>query len=167
MLDVSREVHIWQTLRERLRAMYELADDDPALIDTLDGETSLSDKIIMICREARETEALMSALGDIAKNMQERKARIDRKAVHLRAMAAWAMQESGLTKITAPDMTISERMGKPALNIDQAVLPNEYWTEKHERFPNKSHIRETIAAGADIPGVTLGNAEPVISIRTK
>ena len=163
---LDRELQIWIELKRRLVEQYALAGDDPAILDTLDGETSLTDKIAALLRLADEDEALAEALGDRIDKMVGRRNRLTASRASKRAMAAHAMQEAGLKTIKADDITISVRAGKPRTTWDEARLPDDYWQSVVTRKPDRGAIQAAVDAGNVPEGVTISNPEPVLTVRT-
>ena len=93
MNNIGTEVQIYNTLKERLKEVFDLEDDDEALLDTLDGETGLSDVILKLVRDAKRSEAFAEGMKAIIADNVTRKKRFEARADKLRALAAWAMQE--------------------------------------------------------------------------
>jgi hypothetical protein len=81
------------------------------------------------------------------------------------------MQEAGLPKITAPDLTISQRLGKPVPKIiDADLLPDWARVEKIVMTPDRDAIKQAYAEdpqGFSCPGVIIPNVEPVLTVRSK
>ena len=153
--------------REALLADYpELADDDQALSDTLDGETDAIDVIARFIREGREDEAMAAALDAMMKDMGERKARIRSRADRRRGIALSLMQAIGERKVERPDFTASIRAVPPKVEItDEAALPDALC--KVTRAPDKVAIKQAIEHGDQVPGAVLGNGGESLTVRTK
>lgn len=95
-------------------------DDQDFLASQLsEAGNDLEGACLIALRNARETEALVEALKSIEADNRTRRQRLERRVETIRANVAWALQEAGLPKITAPDLTVSWRMGKPPLIIDR------------------------------------------------
>jgi len=166
MTDLRHALAIHAELRDRLKAAYSLDDDDPALIDTLEGLSDLDAAIAAVIREAREAETFAGGLGGIVKAAQDRKARLLAKAERLRGVASWAMQDAGLAKITVPDLTIIMARGRPQIVInDEASLPSDCVTVVTTTKPDRTAIKSRLDAGDDIPGAHYSNAAPVLTVR--
>ena len=145
--------------------------EDECLADTLEGVTNLDELIVRAAREAKESEAMAEAIKTIIADNSERRARFLAKAEKIRAAIAHAMQDAGLPKITAPDMTISQRISKPAPKvIDADALPEWAKIDKVVWSPNRDAIKQAFEedpAGFSCPGVIIPNVEPIITIRSK
>jgi len=171
MHPLTCETNIYVELKRRISEQFELDSDDPALLDTLEGQCSLKEKIIYILREAKIVEVMCVGLDELINVHRERLHRLKTKADNLRAHATWAIEESGIPMpIKAPDMTISYRLGKPkvVLTIEPEQLPVEFRNEKITYSANTDAIRERLLG--DIPPPSwayLENPKPTITLRTK
>lgn len=166
-VDLHQRARVYSELRERLIAQYGLEEDEPALLDTLSGETDLEEGIATVLRAAQRAEADADAVEAIMDGNKARKARHEARAERLRASVAQAMSDAGLKTIRAPDMTVSLRAVKPKLVIDdRKALPACHLVEVVTHEPNKDAIRDALAAGEAVPGARLTNGGHSISVRT-
>jgi hypothetical protein len=157
----------WQRVREMLLASFpELADDEQALADTLEGETGLTDAVAALIRAAREDEAYEEAGAKIAAEQRERAARFGHRAMKRREAALSLMQAAGLSKLERPDFTASvgHSRGKVVIT-DEAALPDAFF--RISRSPNKTAVGDALKAGQEVPGALLSNAEPTLTVRTR
>jgi len=77
------------------------------------------------------------------------------------------MVELDLKKITAPDFTVSIRPGTPALMvINEEAVPPIYWEPGEPRL-RRQVLATDLKQGEEVPGATLSNPEPVLSVRTQ
>lgn len=164
---ISRDVFIYNTVKERIKAMYDLEEDDPALLDTLDGETSLNEKLILIAESALDDQAAAAACKARIEQYQARADRLLRRAEHKRSIIAYGMEETGQTKVPGATLTLSVRAGQRKLVIDDDKLAQDYKKSKVTYSPDKDAIWTAIDAG-DVPdGVQIDNARPILTIRSK
>lgn len=157
-------------LRDQLLATWpELTDDADALLDTLAGIDSFEEQIVAIMRQVVEREAHAKALGELIDGMWARKQRLENGAKWLRAAVLHAMQEAGVPRIKAPDMSLSVSPGKPKLVIlDEAAVPESLMRVK--RDPDRKAIAEwLLESGTEsTPAwVTWGNPVPYLSVHRK
>ncbi len=96
--------------------------------------------------------------------MAARRRRLVEGAQALRRAARDAMIESGLHGMTCADMTVSVRDGKPAVVIiDESAIPDIYC--RFKRSVDKTAVGDVLRTGHEVPGATLGNADPVLTVR--
>ncbi|MBP30464.1 siphovirus Gp157 family protein [Methylobacterium sp.] len=140
-------------------------ETDPDFAELMASETDVLERLRRILRAARHTEAQSKALGEIAAEMRERRARLDKKAERLRSVVLEAMGELGLTKLDAPDLSASVSTGKPKVIItDPDALPDDACVFKRE--PSKTAIAAALAEGP-VAGAEWGNPVPVLTVRTR
>lgn len=153
--------------REALLASFpELAEDAETLSDTLDGITDAGDVIARFIRLAREDEMMVVGLGVMLKDMQERKARLDRRRERYRDAALALMQAIGERKIERPDFTASVRTVPPtAVIAEPDAIPDRYCAIK--RAPKMAEITAALRNGETVIGATLGNGGASLTVRTK
>jgi hypothetical protein len=165
MSSISDELRVYEEIKGRL-----LADnpdlDEQTLLDTLEGESNLQERIVGICRAAREADAQATVCGLIMDDLGARQKRHKARSERLRGLALWAMQEAGIPKIPAADMTINIAKGRSSVVITDAnALPLGFI--EYEPKPDKAKIKEALENGQSVPGASLSNSGPSLSIRTK
>jgi hypothetical protein len=156
----------YRAVKERIRALDPELDEE-TLADTVEGLTDLNEILSTIVRAALADEALASGLKGRITEMEERRERLEERALKRRQIVKDTMVELDFKKLTAPDFTVSIRPGTPALMvIDEAAVPSIYWEPREPRLDRQGLLAE-LKQGAEITGVTLSNPEPVLSVRTK
>lgn len=153
--------------REALLAEFpELAEDEQALADTLEGMTHITDIIAQIIRAAREDEAMADAVSVMAKDMGERKQRYAYRANRRRETALALMTAIEQRKLEMPDFTASIRAVPPKVEIiDEAEVPDSFC--KFARTPDKTKIKEALVNGVGIPGAAFSNGGESLTVRVK
>lgn len=155
-------------LRQRealLAAFPELADDVQALADSLEGFTDAPDVIARFVRDAREDEALAGSLGNMLRDMGERKARLIARAERRRLAAQRLMEACQLRKIELADFTASIRAVPASVTItDETALPDSLC--KFVRSPDKAAIKTALLAGP-VGGAVLNSGGQSLTIRTR
>jgi molybdopterin converting factor small subunit len=163
-MQLSAEVRVAAEIIAQIRDA--IGDDDADFIEIVENETDLLERLRRMLRVARLAEADAKATGEIMTELRERKARLEGRSEKLRGMVKYALCELGMTKLDAPDMTVSLRAGLPGVEItDLSQLPERY--VKVTIAPDKAALREALKDGEQIPGACLKNAEPSLSIRSK
>lgn len=152
-------------LRAALLAEFpELADDEQALADTLEGEASAPDLVAAFIRDARHDEALADALHTMQSDMGKRKLRLALRAERRREAALKLLNLLGLRKLEQPDFTASIRAVPPRVEIlDEAALPDSLC--KITRSPDKAAIKTALATGP-ITGAQMSNGGEALTVRT-
>lgn len=163
-MQLASDVRIAAEIIEQIRAA--VGEDDPDFAELVESETDLLERLRKMLRAARIAEADAKGTGAIITDLRERKARLDEKAERLRSMTLFALQELGMKKLDAPDMSVSVRDGAPGVEItDASSLPDRYVRIKVE--PDKAAIKEALKDGEEIPGACLKNGSPSLTIRSK
>lgn len=166
MSNVSYQVGVYTQLRERLSSIPDLADDEQALADTLEGATDLRETLIGIMRQADTDEALADGLDARMEQMNARRARLTARADKRKELVLWAMQESGITKIEAPDFTLSvAKTPDKVLITDESMLPADLIRTTTTTTPDKKAIGNLLKAKQEVPGATLSNSGCRLAIR--
>ena len=141
--------------------------DEETLADTVEGMSTLHEVLAAIVRAAISDEALAWGLKARVREMQDRLSRLDERAAVRRGIVRDAMVETNLRKLTDPEFTISIRPGPVSVIVtDETKIPSQYWEARDPRL-SKSALLNELKVGGLIPGVSLSNAEPVLSVRTK
>jgi hypothetical protein len=165
--SVSRDVSIWQTLRERIVARNEAREDDPDLLTILDNETGLNARLERLAVAAISKERMAEGLRVMVSDWKLRIARLEREAEYERGLIAWAMQETDQKTLRMASFTVTQRMAHAKVVIDEAALPDEWKKSKVTLIPDKELIEEALDEGTEVPGVTLSNPMPILTIRGK
>ena len=157
----------YRRLRLSLVAEYpELALDNDALADTLDGIHGGPDAVVSLARRSKEDEAAAAGIQTLIDQYTSRKNRLIKRAEAERQAAFDLMQEMGLTKIERPEMTLNVQSGqRRVLVTDNHSLPDAY--VEIVRQPNRAKIGEALKNGMDVPGATLANANQHLTVRIK
>jgi Siphovirus Gp157 len=160
------EVQVYNVLRRRLEEDYPDLDDE-TIRDTLEGITTLPDMIGELVRSALFDEALQAALRTRIEEMRARLGRLAERGLKKRQLALEAMNEAGLKKLLQPDFTASARLGAPPLVVtSEQSIPESYWLPQPPKLDRQT-LTSDLRRGDEIPGACLGNAAPILTVRTK
>jgi hypothetical protein len=155
--------------RDRLVAQDpELVEDEARLADWLASDPTTCDAMDVLHQVLRlsiHCKDMADAADRRAREIMARRDRYNARLLLLREAACRAMEALGSKRIELPDLTASVRPGMPELILDQAQLPDECLRIKRE--PDKTRIRALLEDGANVPGAVLGNAAPVLTVRTR
>jgi hypothetical protein len=156
----------YRTVRERIRTQ-DPQIEEQTLADTVEGLTDLHEIVAAILRSALADEALSAALRCRIADMQGRLDRLQDRASKRRQIAKDVMVDLGLKTLTAPDFTASVREGLPALVvINEDDVPSIYWQPGEPRLKRQA-LASDLKQGAEVPGASLSNPEPVLSVRVR
>lgn len=157
---------VQQDIANLLLQYPELAEDDALRADMIEGATEAKELLSQIVRRIGERQSLANAAAEYAKEISERKARMERAVEALRALAFKVMTAADLPKMELPEATLSIRKGTPKVIVtDETALPSD--CVKTTVTPDKTAIKEKLSAGQTVPGAELSNGEPTLSIRVK
>lgn len=152
-------------LSAHIRAL--AGDDDEAWMDTLDGETSAVGAARAVVQQINEASANAVTLKGLIATYSERKRAMEAREDRLRAALLRFLLDIGEKTLPLPEATVSWAMSQPGVvgEPDVDTLPEAL--VRVVREPNRLLIRAALAAGADVPGCSLSNAEPRLVLRVK
>jgi hypothetical protein len=145
----------------------EILEDEEAWLATLESETDFEQLLTTIVRRIEDTKILAIGTKDRFEELKARKERFEHRIETLRDLAFRIMQSAEIAKLEMPEATLSLRAGQQQLvgDADPASLPDEFC--KISRDLNRTAIKEALKAGMMVPGFTLSNSQPNLTIRIK
>lgn len=151
----------------RLKAAFpELADDAELALDTYEGETDLYRVLSRIVRQRQEKLAMLDGLKAYIGDLSERKARSERSADALKALAQDLMDAADQDKITLPEATLFTTQPRESVNVtDVEALPQGFFDTR--RIADKTALKAALMAGETIPGAELQLGLAGLTIRVK
>jgi phage host-nuclease inhibitor protein Gam len=146
-----------------LAAHPELEEDEVLRLDMAEGQTNAIEMLDELIRVEREAMALQAAIADEMHQLNKRLQRfVDRQRL-VRKYMMQLMEAAGLKKVERPAATVSIAAGRQKVVItDEQMIDAVFFRYKKEI--NKEAIGQAIKSGANVPGATLSNAEPVLRI---
>ena len=184
-LDPIREAQAARALRDSIIAS--AGRDEELILDTVEGETSLLEMIDGLLARMAEDEAFIAGLDRMLETLKGRKDRFAVRIETARELITQALAIAELPKVERPTATLTMAARAPTLiPTDEALIPSEFWKPGKPTLDRKAltealrtrakALRELpddeaarVAAIAslppDIPGVTLSNAAPSLTIR--
>lgn len=145
-------------------AFPDLADDEDGWSITIESETELDDMLTKLIRMISDTNALGEGTQARVDELTARRNRFKRRIEAYRSLIFKLMQAAELTKRELPEATLSIRAGTQKVIIaDESLIP----VTLCESTPNKTKIKEALTNGESVPGASLSNAEPTLSVRVK
>ncbi len=165
MPDLSGAIAQHERLRNELLARWpELANDEEALTDTLEGASDLPDVTAKIIRSALADECLSAGIAGHIDQLRRRKLRLDERAFRKRALALYAMQEGALPRIVQPDFSahVGRSRGRVIITDEEALSVGYV---RFKREPDKTAIGEALRNGDTVEGATLSNPEATLTVK--
>lgn len=142
----------------------ELAEDEQALWDTLDGINGAQDFIASLIRGSREDDAMASGIKEYEAELRARRDRLERRAKARKDAAFEMMQALGLRRLERPDFLLTVSARKPSVIItDETAIPHFLMSTKV--YPNKERIAAELRQGHEVPGATLSNGGESLTVR--
>lgn len=160
-----------QTIRQTIENLKlthpELLEDDEAWVATLESETDFSELLTTIVRRIEDTKALAIGTKDRFEELKARKDRFEHRVETLRELAFKIMQAAELAKVELPEATLSLRAGQPQLigEADPFFLPEHFC--KISRTVDRTAVKDALKTGQEVPGFSLSNSQPNLTIRIK
>lgn len=155
---MSSPYTIERVMSDAQQAIAALPDtsDQELLLATIEGESDALETIDKLAEMALADKHLVELA-------RARAQRLEARAAGTRAVIVAMMQGLQLSKLTRPLSTLSISHTTTARVINQDDLPADYM----RAAPDMHAIRKALTAGETIPGATLNNPSPTLTIRTK
>ncbi len=159
---IEQAISAWQSARANLQHQ---GATDAEIEDALGPETAaIEDRLAALLRYSVRCKGMADAMTSIIDANRARKERHDRRALEARATAFAIMEALGISRHEWPDMTVAITAGRQrAVVFDADALPAEYTTT--EIKPRSSDILAALKRGDDVPGATLANGMPTLTVR--
>lgn len=168
MHDLHTEGFRARALAASLRAQGFL-DDDDLIADTIEGETDAMEAVSHLLQWIEEQDAFAVALKAQEADKAARRKRFEERVDAGRRAIAAFMDGCGLNKIERPEATLSLRRGGQtvtrASDFTAEALPDDLVKVKRE--PDAAAIKAALQEGREVPGASLSNGAPVLTVRTR
>jgi hypothetical protein len=146
----------------------ELAADERAFVDTLDGLTDGLDLAEHLAEKCLQLSSLEDAAIERARILHARARRFAAEQDRLKALILALVDAAGGRKVVRPSVTLSPRNTPARLQeIDASLTPLDYLKTVTTTAPDKSAIREALDLGAQIPGWAKSNGGRSIALLTR
>jgi hypothetical protein len=161
-IDPLREAQAAKALRESIAA---LDGDDALLTDMVEGETQLFEALDRLLRRIADNRAVVEGIAAEEARLGERRRRYEKRVQDDRSLIEQAMMIADLPKLERPTATLSLAKRQPSAIIDtEADIPAEFWKTPAPALDKKA-LLAALKDGRDVPGATLSNAAPSLTIR--
>lgn len=155
-----------QARDDLLREYPDLAEDEQALLDTLDGCTDLSDVVAAFIESADHDLALAAGAKDRAKEIAERAKRLSDRADKKRHLVARAMERAGMKKIERPEFTVSlKNLPQSVIIDDEGRIAEQFWTIREVKSVSKTALKMALESGETVEGAHLSNGGITAQVR--
>jgi hypothetical protein len=144
----------------------DLAADERAWTDTLDGLTDGLDLAEYLAERVLHLEAMECAALQRAKALQARAKRFEAEQDRLRALILALVDAAGGKKVVRAALTLSPRNTPPRIiATDPAATPAEYLQTVTKTEPDKTKIKEALEMGAVVEGWMRSNGGRSLAIK--
>jgi hypothetical protein len=164
------ELAIAELMRVRQQLLVDdptIADDERLFSDLLSGEGGDAMEVVnRLVRAALHAGSMATAAKVRVLDLEQRAQRYANREKSLRAAVMSVLEALGMKRHEEPDFSVSISAGSPSVQIiDAGALPDAFVVT--ERRPDKVVISAALKAGQEVPGATLSNSGPRITIRTR
>jgi DNA gyrase/topoisomerase IV subunit A len=146
------------TVLTRIEQLREFLDTDDANVrlrlNTIEGESDALELIDEVIEIVRSDEAFIE---EIKRRTQRLEVRADRGRKMLRDL----MEKIGVKRLQRPLATLSISLRNSLHVTDEKHVPPRFWKSSVDRIA----LKKALQAGEDVPGATLGNAYPSLTLR--
>lgn len=138
--------------------IYNMDIDEETKLDTIEAlglDEEIETKVENYAKVIRNLEAENTAYKVEEERLKKKRDSNSKKIEWLKDHAQEAMEITGKTKIKGELFTLSIQNTKASVVVDEAKLPEKYWTKKVTEAPNKKELYDLLKAGEEIEGATL------------
>lgn len=132
--------------------------DEETKLDTIEAlglDEEIETKAENYAKVIRNLEAENTAYKAEEERLKKKRDTNTKKIDWLKQNLQGAMEITGKTKIKGELFTLSVQNSKASVVVDEAKLPEKYWTKKVTEAPNKKELYDLLKAGEEIEGATL------------
>lgn len=155
------------TLSEAVHIRNLVGDADEQLLhDSLEGETDLFELVDELLEQYAEEDAQYEAIQNRLDALSVRKSSSKSRGDRIREALMACLQAGGLDSLRRPEGTLSLTDKKPSVeSVDESLLPEQFF--KTEKKVSKSAINEALKRGEIVPGITMSNGGPSLTVRRR
>jgi hypothetical protein len=136
--------------------------DQQTLIDTMEAiDATIDDKLINVGKFVLSIENQAEGIKEAEKRMEARRKALENKAEWLREYMKASMENTGKTKLSAPDIALSLAKLPPIVFIDDiALIPPEFFEPQPPKL-----LKTAIKQAGGCPGARIESAGYRLSIK--
>jgi hypothetical protein len=165
---LNRQAQAAKALLDSIRSVD--PEDEVLALDVVEGETDLFEVIDAILLRRAATLALADGTKGAVADLQQRQKRFEDRAAYDRTLIEQAMALAELKTLQRPCATLSMADRKASLVITtEADIPAKFWKPGDPTLDRKALAAALaeLGEGEAIPGATLSNGAPTLTIRVK
>src|SRR6185312_4748418 len=141
-------------VKAQLDAMYD--PEDEVYKDTLeyyeDNIATKAENIIKYCEELLGLAELQKAE---AKRLNEAAKAKENKANRLMEYLDNSMKAMGVKNLQAGLYKLTYHKGREVVEVDEDILPDDYWVEQPKKPMSKPELKKLIESGVEVKGVCI------------
>jgi hypothetical protein len=164
-LDPIKQAAAAKSLRESLQALGE--QDEALLLDMVEGETDFMEAVDAILARIEEDQAMVVGTDKAISDLQARRDRFAKRIETSRALLEQSLMVAEIdAKVERPTATLflTRRAAKVEIT-DEAAIPSRFWKAAEPKLDKKA-VGDALKGGEAVPGASLNNQAPTITIRT-
>lgn len=162
---IEREARAAAGLRESLRQLGE--NDETLALDMIEGETSLVECIDALLLANAHDGATVTGIAVVMADLDDRAARVQKRIDMRRALVEQALLTAEIKKLERPAATLSMANRPASVTVaDEASIPAEFWIAGAPKLDRKA-LKAALTEGRPVPGASLTNAAPSLTVRVK
>lgn len=141
--DLHRSIEAAKSLRLELSRLI-VGEDEQALADTFDGETTLDAEIRQAVLSIEEDEIFVSGIRAREAELKARRARLEKRVEATRGLIEQAMTVANWPKLEMDIGTVSVGKAAPRIEIDnESEVPTQFW-KRQDPVLDKSGLGKTL-----------------------
>jgi hypothetical protein len=162
VLDPIKEAEAARKLRESLAAV----DDEQLVLDMIEGETGLCEIIDALLIRIQENRGCLEGVGHVIGELEHRRSRYEKRIETDRALIEQALMLAEIDKLERPAATLSLARRAPKIEVStEADIPAEFWKPAAPQLDKKA-LLTALKEGRAVPGASLSNCAPSLTVRT-
>jgi hypothetical protein len=141
--DLHRSIEAAKSLRLELSRLI-AGEDEQALADTFDGETTLDTEIRAAVLSIEEDEIFISGIKARESELKARRARLEKRVEATRGLIEQAMTVANWPKLEMDIGTVSVGKAAPRIEIDnESEVPTQFW-KRQDPVLDKAGLGKTL-----------------------
>lgn len=163
--DMRQEVSEAANLIAHIRDL--CGEDETAFIDSLEGETEVTEAVRRVVRWIAEQQAASGSCKSLEATYKARAGMFEDRVERARVALLRTLDEIGVKSMPLPEGTLSVVSGRVKVTGEPDVdaLPDNLVRIKREA--DKAAIKAALEAGDCVAGCSLSNTPPSLMIRVK